>query len=140
MHDRDKLMLTRDAICSGLNTIKSAYERCEEDHDIVYFVGEYGTGQVAHSVSVPTLLSDAIELLKEHGWIPVTERLPRSVANKVLVYVQHEDYVGYIGYGHYEKYKGQEMWFDLEHYEEFSKRGYTVTHWMETPMPPMEGR
>ena len=82
------------------------------------------------------------ELLKEQEerWIPVTERLPRSIANKVLVYVQHEDYVGYIGYGHYEKYKGQEMWFDLEHDEEFSKRGYTVTHWMETPMPPMEGR
>ena len=85
---------------------------------------------------------DALELLKEQEerWIPVTERLPRSIANKVLVYVQHEDYVGYIGYGHYEKYKGQEMWFDLEHNEEFSKRGYTVTHWMETPMPPMEGR
>ena len=80
--------------------------------------------------------------LKEQDkrWIPVTERLPRSIANKVLVYVQHEDYVGYIGYGHYEKYKGQEMWFDLEHNEEFSKRGYHVTHWMETPMPPMEGR
>lgn len=88
------------------------------------------------------LRQDALELLKEQDerWIPVTERLPRSIANKVLVYVQHEDYVGYIGYGHYEKYKGQEMWFDLEHYEEFSKRGYTVTHWMETPMPPMEGR
>ena len=85
-------------------------------------------------------LSAAVALLKEPKWIPVTERLPRSMVNKVLVYVQHEDYVGYIGYGHYEKYKGQEMWFDLEHYEEFSKRGYTVTHWMETPIPPMEGR
>ena len=86
------------------------------------------------------MINDAIAMLKEQEWIPVTERLPRSMANKVLVYVQHEDYVGYIGYGHYEKYKGQEMWFDLEHDEEFSKRGYTVTHWMETPMPPMEGR
>lgn len=86
------------------------------------------------------LFVSVLALLKEHGWIPITERLPRSLANKVLVYVQHEDYVGYIGYGHYEKYKGQEMWFDLEHDEEFSKRGYHVTHWMETPMPPMEGR
>ena len=92
-------------------------------------------------ISYP-LLVNVFELLKEQEerWIPVTERLPRSIANKVLVYVQHEDYVGYIGYGHYEKYKGQEMWFDLEHDEEFSKRGYHVTHWMETPMPPMEGR
>lgn len=88
------------------------------------------------------IAEDALALLEEQDerWIPVTERLPRSIANKVLVYVQHEDYVGYIGYGHYEKYKGQEMWFDLEHNEEFSKRGYHVTHWMETPMPPMEGR
>lgn len=91
---------------------------------------------------VRQIKADALAMLKEQDkrWIPVTERLPRSIANKVLVYVQHEDYVGYIGYGHYEKYKGQEMWFDLEHNEEFSKRGYHVTHWMETPMPPMEGR
>lgn len=72
------------------------------------------------------------------GWISVKERLPKSIANKVLVYVEHEDLVGYIGYGHYEKYKGVEMWYDLEHNEQFTKRGYAVTHWMPLPEPPKE--
>ena len=78
----------------------------------------------------------AEELLKEQGWIPVEERLPKSMANKVLVYLQHEDLVDQIGYGHYEKFKGEEMWYDIECDEQFSKRGYTVTHWMPLPNPP----
>ena len=85
------------------------------------------------------LESDALAMLKEQPqWIPVTERKPTSMANKVIVYLQHDDLVSYIGYGHYEKYKGQEMWFDLEHNEEFSNRGYTVTHWMPLPNPPKD--
>ena len=87
------------------------------------------------------MVADACNLLKEQRWIPVTERLPKSMANKVIVYVQHEDYVGYIGYGHYEKYKDIDDWFDLGNPgEKFSDRGYHVTHWMESPMPPIEGR
>ena len=86
-------------------------------------------------------LIDVHALLKEQEWIPVTERLPKSMVNKVLVYVQHEDYNGFIGYGHYEKYKDIDGWFDLEHPgEQFSERGYYVTHWMETPEKPEKGR
>ena len=88
----------------------------------------------------PDALMTIVALLKEQKWIPVTERLPKSMINRVLVYVQHEDLTGYIGFGHFEKFKGEEMWYDLENNCQFSKRGYTVTHWMETPMPPMEGR
>ena len=74
-------------------------------------------------------------------WISVDERLPTSMINKVLVYVQHEDYVGYIGYGHYEKYKDVDGWFDLEHPgEQFAEHGYYVTHWMPSPEPPKENR
>jgi hypothetical protein len=58
------------------------------------------------------------------------------MANKVIVYLQHEDLVPYIGYGHYEKFQGEEMWYDLENGEQFSKRGYTVTHWMPMPKSP----
>jgi hypothetical protein len=79
------------------------------------------------------------ELLKEQEadkWIPVSERLPKNMANKVIVYLQHEDLVSYIGYGHYEKFHGEEMWYDLENGEQFSKRGYTVTHWMPMPKSP----
>lgn len=72
------------------------------------------------------------------GWISVKDRLPKSMANKVLVWLEHEDRVGYIGFGHYEKYKGQEIWYDLEHNEAFSIRGYVVTHWMPLPAPPKE--
>lgn len=86
------------------------------------------------------LQDDFHALLKEQKWIPVTERLPKSMINRVLVYVQHEDLTGYIGFGHFEKFKGEEMWYDLENNCQFSKRGYTVTHWMETPIPPKEGR
>ena len=66
-------------------------------------------------------------------WIPVTERKPKSMANKVIVYVEHEDLNPQIGYGHYEKFQGVEMWYNLETQEQFSEHGYTVTHWM--PMP-----
>lgn len=83
------------------------------------------------------LAKDALALLKEQPqWIPVSERLPKSMANKVIVYLQHEDYVPQIGYGHYEKFQGEEMWYDLESDEQFSKRGYTVTHWMPMPKSP----
>ena len=81
-------------------------------------------------------VSDALAMLKEQGWISVEERLPKSMANKVLVYLQHEVLVDQIGYGHYEKFKGEEMWYDLEFNEQFSKRGYTVTHWMPLPKSP----
>lgn len=75
----------------------------------------------------------ALDALRKPSWIPVTERLPRSMANKVLVYLQHEEYVPYIGYGHYEKFKGEEIWYDLENNVPFSERGYTVTHWLPVP-------
>lgn len=79
----------------------------------------------------------ALELLKEQPkWIPVTDRLPKSMANKVIVYLQHDDLVPQIGYGHYEKFQGEEMWYNLETDEQFTKRGYTVTHWMPMPKSP----
>ena len=72
------------------------------------------------------------------GWISVKDRLPKIMINKVLVWLEHEDLNGYIGYGHYEKFHGEEMWYDLEHGERFDKRGYIVTHWMPLPEPPKE--
>ena len=79
-----------------------------------------------------------MSLEPERQWISVKDRMPTSMINRVLVWLEHEDLVGYIGFGHYEKYKGQEIWFDLEHNEPFSIRGYTVTHWMLMPEPPKE--
>lgn len=74
--------------------------------------------------------------MKAPRWISVKDKLPTSVVNKVLVWLEHEDLNGHLGFGHYEKYKGQEIWYDIEHNEAFSIRGYAVTHWMPLPEPP----
>ena len=80
----------------------------------------------------------ANDVLKEQQprWISVEEALPKSIINKVLVYLEHEDLVGYIGFGHFERWHGEEIWFDLEHDDSFADRGYRVTHWMELPEKP----
>lgn len=77
------------------------------------------------------------ELLKEQPqWIPAEERLPKSMINKVIVYVQHKDLASRIGFGHFEKYHGVGTWWDLERDEPFIKHGFTVTHWMPIPKSP----
>lgn len=83
------------------------------------------------------LTKDALELLKEQPhWIPAEERLPKSMINKVIVYVQHKDLASRIGFGHFEKYHGVGTWWDLERDEPFIKHGFTVTHWMPIPKSP----
>lgn len=80
-------------------------------------------------------------LTPQTEWVSVEERLPESIVNKVLVYCEN----GYIGYGHYEKYQGEETWYNLENGEPFSSWSlqnclpYKVTHWMPLPKPP-EGK
>ena len=74
----------------------------------------------------------------QNEWVRVEERLPESIVNKVLVYCEN----GYIGYGHYEKYQGEETWYNLESGEPFASWNlencspYKVTHWMPLPNPP----
>ena len=83
------------------------------------------------------LKRDALALLKEQPhWISVEKRLPKSMANKVIVYAEHEDLVSRIGYGHYERHKEGAVWYDLETHEPFINDGYTVTHWMRMPKSP----
>jgi len=83
------------------------------------------------------ICSDALELLKEQPqWIPAEERLPKSMINKVIVYVQHKDLASRIGFGHFEKFHGVGTWWDLERDEPFIKHGFTVTHWMPMPKSP----
>ena len=91
------------------------------------------------------LLEDALweinaqpTLTPPNEWISVEEKLPESIVNKVLVYCEN----GYIGYGHYEKYQGEETWYNLESGEPFSSWNwqncspYKVTHWMPLPEAP----
>lgn len=59
-------------------------------------------------------------------WIPVTERLPENIANRVLVVCERSNGVFY---AHYEK----PFWINLETDKPFIS---TVTHWIPLPEPP----
>ena len=59
-------------------------------------------------------------------WIPVTERLPENIANRVLVVCERSNGVFY---AHYEK----PFWINLETDKPFIS---TVTHWMLLPELP----
>ena len=75
-------------------------------------------------------LSMAVAALREQEerrWIPVTERLPENIANRVLVVCERSNGVFY---AHYEK----PFWINLETDKPFIS---TVTHWM--PLPSTEG-
>ena len=73
-------------------------------------------------------------------WISVEDRLPTSIVNKVIVRCKN----GYVGFGHYEKYNGKEVWYNLESQKPFTDwdiedcETYETTHWMPLPEPPKE--
>ena len=74
---------------------------------------------------------EQVDYLIAHGvtvqeWIPVTERLPENIANRVLVVCERSNGVFY---AHYEK----PFWINLETDKPFIS---TVTHWMPLPEPP----
>ena len=74
---------------------------------------------------------DIAEKLISHGgtvqeWISVDDRLPESIANRVLVVCERSNGVFY---AHYEK----PFWINLETDKPFIS---TVTHWMMLPQPP----
>ena len=63
-------------------------------------------------------------------WISVEEKLPKDIANKVLVRCKN----GYIGFGHYEDFQGDKDWYNLESGKPFWEWdldgcvSYEVTH------------
>ena len=70
-------------------------------------------------------------------WIPASEP-PKKITNKVIVLCKN----GYMGYGHYEDYKGKQTWYNLESGKPFTDwdlkdcESYEVTHWQPIPQPP----
>ena len=70
-------------------------------------------------------------------WISASEP-PKKITNKVIVLCKN----GYIGYGHYEDYKGERTWYNLESGKPFTDwdledcESYEVTHWMPMPLAP----
>ena len=82
------------------------------------------------------------DYLLDHGvtvqeWIPASEP-PKKITNKVIVLCKN----GYMGYGHYEDYKGERTWHNLESGKPFTDwdledcESYEVTHWQPMPQPP----
>ena len=76
-------------------------------------------------------VENAANILIDNGvtaqeWIPVTDRLPENIANRVLVVCERSNGVFY---AHYEK----PFWINLETDKPFIS---TVTHWMPLPEPP----
>jgi hypothetical protein len=96
-------------------------------------MGNHGVGAMADH-----LIANGVTVQK---WIPVTERLPKKITNKVVVLCEN----GYRGFGHYEDYKGKQTWYNLESDKPFTdwdygeEDSYKVTHWMPLPQPPKEG-
>ena len=72
-------------------------------------------------------------------WIPASDP-PKKITNKVIVLCKN----GYIGFGHYEDYKGEQTWYNLESGKPFTDwdledcESYEVTHWMPMPEPQKE--
>ena len=112
----------------------------EQLESIVYldwYFGEDDGGADKDAVKAYEKLREAIfRLSAEQRWIPVSEDKPHSMTNKVLVFCQGEDAPDYVGFAHYEKYNGEEIWYNLETGEPFETWGLTVTHWKETPEKP----
>ena len=81
------------------------------------------------------LIANGVTIQK---WIPVTERLPEKITNKVIVLCKN----GYRGFGHYEDYNGKQTWYNLENDRPFTAwdledcESYEVTHWMPLPEAP----
>ena len=105
----------------------------------------YGVSHDIFSEPITTYAKLAIEALekeKEIGvtvqeWIPASEP-PKKITNKVIVLCKN----GYMGFGHYEDYKGKQTWYNLESGKPFTDwdledcESYEVTHWQPLPQPP----
>ena len=90
-------------------------------HNYLYESGE----QLNNDEIASYLIANGVTVQE---WIPVTERLPENIANRVLVVCERSNGVFY---AHYEK----PFWINLETDKPFIS---TVTHWMPLPEPPKE--
>ena len=89
------------------------------------------------------LYTDVVDYMMAHGvtldnqvssskWIPVSERLPENMDDRVLVLLPTKSYDYPIGNQHIDtdRYRGE--------YRKWVRYGDKVTHWMPLPEPPKE--
>ena len=90
--------------------------------------------QIRNTEVAARLIANGVTLQE---WIPAIKP-PMKITNKVIVLCKN----GYMGYGHYEDYKGERTWYNLESGKPFTDldlddcESYEVTHWMPLPQPP----
>ena len=110
------------------NTREKLIEILDEIPGLILSADMYG-------VIADHLIANGVTVQK---WIPVTERLPKKITNKVIVLCEN----GYRGFGHYEDYKGKQTWYNLESDKPFTDwdiegcESYKVTNWMPLPEKP----
>ena len=96
------------------------------------FDDQYSDGTIA--IIADHLIANGVTVQE---WIPASEP-PKKITNKVIVLCKN----GYMGFGHYEDYKGKQTWYNLESGKPFTDwdledcESYEVTHWQPLPQPP----
>ena len=85
-----------------------------------------------------TTIDGALKKLEEMipKWISVKDSIPRSMANRVIVFCTSDEVNDWIGFGHMEIENGFQVWYNLENGKPFEEIDLTVTHWMELPNAP----
>ena len=123
---------------TDFNETSEALKYCS-GHEDCFGCPRFGKGvaDFAHPCGLFLEAADAIDSLQSNipRWVSADDP-PRSITNKVIVYCTSDERNDYVGFGHYEKYKGVETWYNLENGKPFSEWNMTVTHWQDRPEPP----
>lgn len=111
--------------------------RMDEYDDKEAYQDDYKMASIAWNF-IRARMAENAELREAQRWVPVGERLPDRITNKVIVLCKN----GYVGFGHYEKFQGTETWYNLENHKPFTDwdledcETYEVTHWQPLPAAP----
>lgn len=92
-------------------------------------LAEYDRVHIGEPGGARKLIEDAPAVRE---WIPVSERLPENMDDRVLVLLPTKSYDYPIGNQHIDtdRYRGE--------YRKWVRYGDKVTHWMPLPEPPKE--
>ena len=117
--------MDREKVINELTCCIYSEEECECPKDCPYADDDMSECQAK-------VMRDALALLQEQGWIPITERLPKDDTD-ILVYCTdgEESRIVAVNYAN-------GIWFDCIFNTVMVVKN--ITHWMPLPKPPTEGR
>ena len=118
----------------GIDVVKQGLEYCKRGWLCPSECPYYSPNPEDADETCP-MFDDALALLKEQGWIPVTERLP-ELRHAVLCYSPHHKNIWALSL-----HEDGEWYYWIPMYEKYNPdfEG-PITHWMALPEPPKEGR